>query len=140
MMKPPSFGQGQSQRWSWDPAEAGPRDELIDDLRKAARLVSRRTAAQQKAEERVTSISAQLHKLQEGVAAAVADAASRSTATDEARAQHAKIEERVAERHGGTARLVTCAPDAELLAACTMRLGESTDPSINDFLRRSPTR
>ena len=121
-------------KWRWDSPSASPRDELIDDLWKAARLVARRAAAQQNAEERVIDISAQLQKLQRSVAAAVTDAASRSTATDEARAQHAKVEERVAERRGGTARLGTCTPDAELLAACTIRLSESADPSLSEFL------
>ena len=93
-------------KWRRDSPAASPRDELIDDLWKAARLVARRAAAQQNAEERVIDISAQLQKLQRSVAAAVTDAACRSTATDEARAQHAKVEERVAERRGGSARHV----------------------------------
>ena len=61
---------------------------------------------------------------------------SRTTAADEARAQHARIEERVAERRDGTAHPDTSTPDEEMLAAGTLPLSESTDPSMLEFLRQ----
>ena len=59
---------------------------------------------------------------------------SRTTAADEARAQHARIEERVAERRDGTAHPDTSTPDEEMLAAGTLPLSEYL--SMLEFLRQ----